>query len=183
MSKGIILFLNGVTSSGKTTLAKAIQKKADINFYALSNDAFQQMISAKFLRQNYWKHLSEAIIQAYHTAKMMSDNGINIIFDGVLLDVDELKPHYEKLMVILQESPLKMIEVFCPLDICRQRNIARGDREINQSDEQHVIMAENIKYDLSVNTSLYSADRCAEIILSALAADLRGIINTRYPTI
>ena len=122
----------------------------------------------KFLRLNYWKYLSEAIIQAYHTTKLMSDNGINVVFDGMLLDIDELKPHYEKLASIFKESPIKMIEVFCPLDICRQRNIARGDREMNQSDEQHRIMVKDIKYDISVDTSLYSPEKCAEIILSQI---------------
>ena len=168
MSKGMILFLNGVTSTGKTTLAKAIQEKANVNFYTFSNDTFQQMISPKFLKQDYCKYLSEAIIQAYHTTKLMSDNGINIVFDGMLLDIEELKPHYKRLKTILKNSPLKMIEVTCPLEICRQRNILRGDREVNQSDEQNNIMAKNIEYDISVDTSIYTPEQCAQIILKTL---------------
>lgn len=165
MPKGIILFLNGVTSSGKTTLAKAIQEKADVNFYTISNDTFQQMVSRKFLMQNYWKYLSEAIMQAYYTARMMSDNGIHILFDGMLLDIAELSPHYERVKMIFKNSPLKLIEVTCPLEICRQRNIQRGDRGIHQSDEQMNIMVKNITYDISVNTSLYTPEQCAEMVL------------------
>jgi len=166
MPKGIILYLNGVTSTGKTTLAKEIQEKADVNFYTLSHDTFQQMISQKFLRQNYWKHLSEAIIQAYQVAKQMSDNGINVIYDGMILETDELKPHYEKIIKIFNGSPLKMIEVYCPLEICKQRNIERGDRGENQSHEQSEIMAKNIIYDFSVDTSVYNAEKCAGIIIN-----------------
>ena len=168
MSKGIVLFLNGVTSTGKTTLAKAIQEKADVNFYAFSNDTFQQMISMKFLQQDYWRYLSEAIIQAYQTAKMMSDNGINVIFDGMLLDIDELRPHYKRLTAIMENTPLKIVEVFCPLEICRQRNIERGDRGVNQSDEQNSIMAKDVRYDIIVDTHQHTPEQCAEIILGQI---------------
>ena len=168
LSKGIVLFLNGLTSAGKTTLAEAIQEKANINFYRLSNDTFQQMVSTKFLQQDYCKYLSEAIIQAYQTAKMMSDNGINVIFDGMILEFNELKPHYERLISIFNNSPLILIEVFCPLEICRQRNILRGDRDENQSDVQLTMMAKGIKYDIAVDTHLYTPEQCAEIILKEI---------------
>jgi len=50
LSQGIILFLNGVTSVGRTILAKAMPQKASINFYTFSNDTFQQMVSPQYLR-------------------------------------------------------------------------------------------------------------------------------------
>ena len=168
MQNGIVIYLNGVTSTGKTTLAKAIQEKADMNFYTFSHDTFQQMISHKFLSRDYWGYLSEAIIQAYKTAKMMSDNGINIIYDGMVLEVDELKPHYEQINKIFSDTPLIMVDVFCPLEICKQRNIERGDRGVNQSVEQSSIMSKNVKHDISVDTSLNSAEECAKIILDKL---------------
>jgi len=51
-----------------------------------------------------------------------------------------------------------------PLELCRKRNVSRGDRYENQSDEQNELMAKNIKYTLSVDTSLYSPVKCADII-------------------
>jgi len=165
MPKGMVLYLNGVTSTGKTTLAKAIQEKANVNFYTFSHDTFQQMISPKFLSENYWKYLSEAIVQAYHTAKLMSDNGINVIYDGMILDTDELKPHYQKIISIFNDSPLRLIEVSCPLEICKQRNTERGDRWENQSYEQSKIMAKGISYDMSVDTSVHSPEESAEIVV------------------
>ncbi|MDE6874244.1 MAG: chloramphenicol phosphotransferase CPT family protein, partial [Lachnospiraceae bacterium] len=56
----------------------------------------------------------------------------------------------------------------CPLDICRKRNIIRGDRYESQSDEQHGLMAENIEYSLRVDTSLCSAAECADMIIKEL---------------
>ena len=75
MDIGRIIFLNGVTSSGKTSIVEALQERDDIFFYVVANDLFQEMIGEKYLRENYWKCLSEVIIMMYHTAKLYSDMG------------------------------------------------------------------------------------------------------------
>ncbi|WP_342351863.1 phosphotransferase-like protein [Paenibacillus aquistagni] len=54
-----MIFLNGVTSSGKTTLVEATQARPKPYFYVVANDLFEQMISEHFLRDNYWEHLNE----------------------------------------------------------------------------------------------------------------------------
>lgn len=75
MEKGRIIFLNGVTSSGKTSIVEALQERDDVFFYVVANDLFQEIVGDKYLRENYWKYLSEAIIMMYHTAKLYSDMG------------------------------------------------------------------------------------------------------------
>ena len=168
MDKGRIIFLNGVTSSGKTSIVEALQKRDDIFFYVVANDFFQEMIGEKYLRENYWKYLSEVIIMMYHTAKLYSDMGKNVLIDGILVERDEISPHYQRLLEILRDNPLDLVEVYCPLDICRKRNIIRGDRYESQSDEQYELLAKNIKYRLRVDTSLYSPSECADIIIKEL---------------
>ena len=168
MEKGHIIFLNGVTSAGKTSIVEALQERDDIFFYVVANDLFQEMVGDKYLRENYWKYLSEVIIMMYHSAKLYSDMGKNILIDGILVEREEITPHYLRLLEILKNNPLDLVEVYCPLDVCRKRNIVRGDRYENQSDEQHKLMAKNIEYTLRVYTSLFSADECAEIIVKKL---------------
>ena len=104
------------------------------------------------------KYLSEVIIMMYHTAKLYSDMGKNILIAGILAEREEITPHYQQLLEILKNNPLDLVEVYCSLDICRERNIMRGDRYESQSDEQHELMAKNIEYTLRVDTSLFSAD-------------------------
>lgn len=168
MDKGRIIFLNGVTSAGKTSIVEAIQERDDVFFYVVANDLFQEMVGDKYLRENYWKYLSEVIIMMYHTAKLYSDMGKNVLIDGILVERDEITPHYQQLVEILKNNPLDLVEVYCPLDICRKRNIIRGDRYESQSDEQHELMAKNIEYRLKVDTSLCSAVECADIIIKEL---------------
>ena len=168
MEKGRIIFLNGVTSAGKTSIVEAIQDCDDVFFHVVANDLFQEMVGEKFLRENYWKYLSEVIIMMYHTAKLFSDMGKNVLIDGILVEREEIRPHYQQLVDILKDNPLDIVEVYCPLDICRKRNMIRGDRYERQSEEQYELMAQNIKYSMRVDTSLYSSTECADMIIKEL---------------
>ena len=168
IKKGKIIFLNGVTSSGKTSIVESLQNQEDIFFYVVANDLFQEMVGENYLRKDYWKYLSEVIIMMYHTAKLYSDMGKNVLIDGILVEREEIKPHYSQLLEILKNNPLDIVEIYCPLDICRQRNIIRGDRYETQSQEQYDLMAENIKYSAKVDTSIYSPEECAKKIIKEL---------------
>ena len=168
MNKGRIIFLNGVTSSGKTSIVDALQEREDVFFYVVANDLFEQMVGDGDLRRDYWKYLSEVIIMMYHTAKLYSDMGKNVLIDGILVEREEIKPHYHQLLEILRDNPLDVVEVYCPPDICRQRNLRRQDRRETQSDEQAERMAKDIRYSLRVDTSIQSPAECADIILRQL---------------
>jgi len=168
MQKGRIIFLNGVTSSGKTSIVDALQEMDEPFFYVVANDLFEQMVGERFLRQDYWKYLSEVIVMMYHTAKLYSDMGKNVLIDGILVEREEIRPHYQRLMDILKDNPLDVVEVYCPLEICRQRNLARGDRYESQSEEQAILMAQNIHYRMRVDTSQNTPEECAESIVREL---------------
>ena len=168
MKKGNIIFLNGVTSSGKTSIVEALQDRTDCYFYVVANDLFQEMVGERFLRDDYWGHLSRVIILMYHTAKLYSDMGHDVLIDGILVERPEIAPHYAQLREILRDNPLSIVEVACPLEVCRARNIARGDRYEQQSEEQAAIMARGIDYALRVETDKLSPEECAEAIVRAL---------------
>ena len=165
MNKGRIIFLNGVTSSGKTSIVEALQNRDDCYFYVVANDLFEQMIGDRFLQEDYWKHLSRVILLMYHTAKLFSDMGHDVLIDGILVEHPEIAPHYQQMMDILADNPLHIVEVACPLDVCRARNIVRGDRYENQSAEQAAIMARNIRYAMTVHTDKNTPEECAEAIV------------------
>jgi len=168
MEKGRIIFLNGVTSAGKTSIVEALQDRDDVFFYVVANDLFQEMVGEKFLRENYWKYLSEVILMMYHTARLYSDMGKHVLIDGILVEREEIKPHYQQLKEIMKDHPLEIVEVYCPLDICRQRNIARGDRYETQSEEQFALMAKDISYRMRVDTSVLTPEQCADKIVEEL---------------
>ena len=168
MEKGRIIYLNGVTSSGKTSIVEALQARRDVFFYVVANDLFQEMVGEEYLKEDYWKYLGEAIIMMYHTAKLFSDMGKNVLIDGILVERDGVAPHYGRMREILKDNPLDIVEVFCPPEICRRRSVERGDRYETQPDEQAELMAKDIRYSLRVDTSRLSPEECAGEILKAL---------------
>ena len=168
MQKGKIVFLNGVTSAGKTSIVDALQSRREVFFYVVANDLFEEMVGEQYLQENYWKYLAEVILMMYHTAKLYSDMGKNVLIDGILVEREEIKPHYQQLMEIMKDNPLDIVEVYCPLDICRQRNLARENRYETQSEEQFELMNQQIAYSLKVDTSVHTPEECADMILRCL---------------
>lgn len=168
MGKGRIIFLNGVTSSGKTSIVEALQAREEVFFWVLANDLFQQTVGDGYLRRDYWKYLGEAIWMMYHTAKLFSDMGKHVLIDGILVERPGIAPHYRRMRELFRENPLDIVEVYCPLETCRQRNLQRGDRYETQSQEQHAVMAKDIAYSMRVDTGKLSSEECADSILSAL---------------
>jgi len=168
MEKGRVIFLNGVTSSGKTSIVEALQARREVFFYVVANDLFEQMIGEEYLREDYWKYLGEVIVLMYHTAKLFSDLGKNVLIDGILVERDGVSPHYARLLDILKDNPLDVVEVYCPPEVCRRRSRERGDRYENQPEEQAALMAEGIRYSMRVDTEKHSPEECADRILRQL---------------
>ena len=168
MQKGKIVYLNGVTSTGKTSIARAMQDSSDEFFYLIGSDILMPMVGKKHRFENYEKYEFEMFIDMYHFAKLLSDMGKNVIIDCVLFETPELKNHHEKMHHILGDNPLLTVEVVCSLEVCRQRNIKRGDRGELQSAEQDKRVDKNVVLDFAVNTEINSSERCAEAILHKL---------------
>jgi len=118
MTKGKIICLNGVSSSGKSTLAKSLQENLTQPYYWMSEDTFTFILPDKFnifkndtpVNEKVWK---QAIINYYHAIKMYSDRGHNVIADGVL-DDDEW---VYILVEILHNNPVLFIHVTCPEEV------------------------------------------------------------------
>ena len=168
MSKGQIIFLNGVTSAGKTSIVEALQDREDVFFYVVANDLFQEMVGERWLRRDYWKELAQVVQLMYRTAKLLSDEGHHVLIDGILVERPQFGGHLRKLLDIMKNNPFDIVEVACPLEVCRARNIVRGDRYETQSEEQAALMARDIPYSLRVETDLHTPETCAEQIVNAL---------------
>ena len=170
MSKGNIICLNGVSSSGKSTLAKVLQENLKEPYYWMSEDAFVFILPDKF---NAFKNdteendaiLGEALYNYYHTVKLYSDRGSNIIIDTVLDDEDWV----DYVLEVLQDNPVLFVHVTCPKEELIKRELARGDRAIGLAVEQlgYLSPKEQI-YDIVVDTHVNTAEECANKIIALL---------------
>ncbi|MBE4909615.1 AAA family ATPase [Bacillus luteolus] len=168
MNKGKIIYLNGVSSSGKTSLSKELIKLLP-NYFHFSLDDFDYIIEKMEDRQNE-RLIPIATEVFYHqTIKMFSDKGVNLIIDDVLHDNVSLKSATET----LQDYPVLFVGVQCPLEELERRERERGDRTVGQAKIQLNFVHQNGEmYDVEVNTFNEKLEVCAVRIVEAVNQEL-----------
>ena len=166
--KGKIIFFNGASSTGKTTLAHALQAKLDEVYYHISVDNFINMMDEKKVESNFLARISEAMSIMHHTVKLFSDRGLNVIVDHVLMDIPELAFATTECVNLLHDNPVLFIRVDCDLEELERREKERGDREPGQARGQLDHMHGHQTYDLQINTARQTTDQCTQEIMRML---------------
>lgn len=175
-----IVLLNGISSAGKSTLAKALQDIAGEPFLHVEMDVFLGMMPRRYANHSdAFAFLPQAsaipevaVVTGPYGASLMrgmrrsivalAAEGLSIIVDDVVLDGDI--SDYRELSFGFD---LIVIGVKCDLQIAEDRERQRGDRDIGLARWQHPRVHEGIDYDLVVDTSLSSPLQCAEAIRAA----------------
>lgn len=163
---GNIIFLNGLTSSGKTSIINELVARKTNMFFVLGFDLFEETIPE--WAADVDAYYANAIIAMYCAARSFSQQGQDVIIDGLVMNISGLNEHYKTLKEIFKGYPLKMVKIHCPLEICRQRNIARGDRNENQSLRQEKIAEKNIEYEFSIDSGIHTVKECADLLLAKI---------------
>jgi len=125
---GSIVVLNGTSSSGKTSLAKALQAVAPEQYLHVQLNAYRDMEPVGYFsreRSEAWPMRVAALCRAMHSTVIeFSGHGQNVIFDHVM---SSDAWHY--LLEDFQDQRLFLIRVHCDVEELLRREQARGDRE------------------------------------------------------
>lgn len=176
MNKGVIIVLNGVSSSGKSALAKELTKLIP-DFFAFSIDDYDYIIEQMEEREAQRLIPVETEYFYYKNAAMFSDRGVNLILDQILHDSLTSQNFYD----ILNGYPVLFIGVHCPDEELKLREQQRGDRRIGQAISQLGFVHQCEIYDVEVNTFTHNISECAQSIVNRLksGSPLIGFINSR----
>jgi chloramphenicol 3-O phosphotransferase len=168
VTPGKIIILNGTSSSGKTSIVRALQEILDEPFLDAGIDKFIWMLPRRYLDQPLWDQVLGRATEAgpvghrlmsgmHQTIAALSRAGNNVVADHVLVERQWL----EECARLFSELPALFVGVRCPLAVLEQREAARKDRTLGQARAQfHLVHAHGI-YDLEVDTSASSAEACA----------------------
>ncbi len=167
-NKGNIIILNGVSSSGKTTISKALQKGIDEHYFWVANDSFCEMCSETHWRQDWVVAINLALKALAYSVKQMSDLGINIIVDQVFLNNESQNRILHEFVTILYNYPILFVRVDSSLEDLRKREVERGNRRIGQAESQLDIVHNHELYDIVINTSTTGLDENIELLKSAI---------------
>jgi chloramphenicol 3-O phosphotransferase len=182
MNKGNIIWLNGVSSSGKTTLSRMLQQKFDEPYFWLSHDTFHDMNPRKLFDIDFLEFEYQSAISLAHTAKVFSDLGRNVIADSVFVEEATVqKPETIKETIsLLCDYPVLFVHVVCNKEELALREIRRGDRHLGQALAQLNDLIPKDEYDFTVNTSLNSIEECADLIIQQVAINSKQSFKRLY---
>lgn len=165
---GTIIVLNGTSSSGKTSLVRALQELLDEPFLDAGLDRFLWMLPSRYLRPPLWDEVLGRATEAgpaghqlvsgmHHTIASLSRAGCNVIADHVLVEPRWL----QECAALLSDLPAYLVGVHCPLAILEERERQRKDRTLGQARAQFGRVHAHGLYDVEVDTSLLSPEACA----------------------
>lgn len=187
-----IIYLNGCSSAGKSSIAKAIQKLAPTPWLHIGLDTFIGMLPEQYIgfgpkaTEGYYtfemvhNHRGSCIHVAtellgesffgHHIPKiigMMADLGHDIIIDEVIFSKAQLDTY----LGTLNNHSVYCVKVDCAYETLIEREKSRGDRAIGLANDQYDrLNSYEYPYDLIINTTHISAEVCAETLLFALAS-------------
>jgi chloramphenicol 3-O phosphotransferase len=171
MKNGHVIFLNGTSSSGKTTIAKALQEKLTEPYMYVSIDNYFHMYPERFLRPAsqesaiVLERLIPAVVSGLHrSVAALAQAGNNVLVDHLLQDDGSLEECVENWVGL----DVLFVGVKCPLKIAEQREKKRGDRTIGAARSQFERIHAHDLYDLEIDTSRLNVDECVTRIIELI---------------
>lgn len=179
-----IIILNGTSSAGKSTLAKALQAQFDTPYLHAGIDNYIFMLPKKYLNPPLWDaifhyvYTPEGVIDAietgemgqklisamHHSVKALADAGFNVIVDHVILD----RMWLPEMAQLFSAHRTWLVGVLCPLVVVEQREKERKDRTLGQARAQYDVVHAHVGYDYEVDTSLVTPEEAAEQIAAQM---------------
>lgn len=177
MSPGTIIFLNGTTSSGKSSILGQLQRLLEQPFLEAGIDKFIFMLPERYLDFPAWNEVLGHAAYAgplghtlfsgmHHAIAAMARAGNHILADHALVE----PAWVAECALLFADLPAYLIGVRCESEILAARELARGDRLPGQAAKQYERVHAHATYDYEVDTSYTSALDCAQMILRFLAS-------------
>jgi chloramphenicol 3-O phosphotransferase len=177
-----VIFLNGVTSSGKSSLAKALQETLPGLWLVTGIDAAIRMAPLRLhhhqdgfyfdkdedgdVRLNFGVE-GKALLAAHRQAVVaMAQSGVNLILDEVLATPDMRALWLDA----LTDCKAWFVGVHCDLDELERREIARGDRRQGQARGQFKHVHNHMTYDFELDTTRVLTQALCDIVVQKLAS-------------
>lgn len=184
-----LIYINGPSSSGKTTLAQALQKELDDPFLHIGIDRIIGMMPDKVndwtggtATEGFsWKAAIDETghpiqeIQAGPFAHKMVQTLIAMVVTlaqmGHYVIIDDVafgKEHVDMWREALKDYPVLWIGLSAPIHVLESREKYRWNRMIGSSRAQYSKVHTNVRYDLEFDTNKDSLETIVQIIKETL---------------
>ena len=177
-----LVVLNGISSSGKTSLADALREELPQPWFRLGIDDILRL-SAALVRPELYPSMESAtsLIQGAHRAFAAIARAGNL----AVLDVVLITPFLaEDLDEALGDLPMLVVGLDCPVDVAEERQRGRG-REVGVATAQAATVFEHVAPDLVLDTSTLTTKECVAAVREALTAGRHrvGLMGPPLPAV
>ena len=181
----MIIFLNGVSSSGKSSIARSLQDAWRTPILHIGVDRFIDLMPARFCGDGEAAHYGLQFVltdtQAGPVVEIHQGAYAKKLFLGMVggigalaraetdMSVDDVLFGDTLLREYIRELSgqiVYFVAVHCPLEVIECRERERGDRFINSAKAQFpLVHGPTRSYDLELDTSVYTPDQLAALIM------------------
>ena len=149
---GKIILLNGASSSGKSSIARALQGITDEPFWHFSIDHLRDagvLPLERFRRGEFrWLAHRAAFFDGFHRSlPALAGAGNNLIVEHIV----ETPAWMRQIVELLEGFDIFFVGVHCPLDELERREVARGDRPIGDARRDFETIHGHAIYDLELD--------------------------------
>jgi len=176
---GKIMLLQGPSSAGKSTLASALQLILDDYWLQLGADDVSAMQpgcqppgwwepSTEERPHPSWRpevRLERWLARYWASLATIARTGDNVIAAGGWLRTEWLV----QAAYAFDGIDAICVGVYCPLEECERREIARGDRGVGYARSQFDVIFEHAPFDIDVDTFAMSIQEAADHIKASLS--------------
>jgi len=168
MSDARIILLHGASSSGKSTLARALQARIELPFWTISIDHLRDagvLPSARIASGEFrWREMRPAFFSGFHRSlRAYAEAGNNLIVEHIL----DTTGWHEELTGLLEPFDLFFSGVHAALPDLVRREAARGDRPDGSAEHDFHNLHQGFSYDLEVSSCTRTVDENVSIVLDA----------------
>lgn len=168
----MLVYLNGTSSCGKTSVAKVLQKLRQEPYFYFSIDTLLSSLAEEDLqaimgKRVYRQKLNwEAIFEGYFASlAALANSGNNVIADCPVYS-EGLANYFSKHLGLINKK--LVIKIDCPLSVLEDRERARGDRAIGVAKGQFDGIHSHLSFDLEVDSNKQTPWEIASIISEAI---------------
>lgn len=159
--RGLIIFLNGASSSGKSSIAAELRRILDRSHFHMPVDAFHAMRSDQDIPPERLQAEVDRTAMGFHRAVAgMAASGNDVVVDHVLSRRWRLLDCLD----LFTPEDVVLVGVHCPLRELERREQARGDRTPGLAAAQFGQVHAHGVYDVECDTGASSPLECARKI-------------------
>jgi chloramphenicol 3-O phosphotransferase len=147
-----VIFLHGASSSGKSTLARALQGRLDEPFWHYSIGHLRDsgvLPSARIHHGEFsWRLMRASFFDGFHrSVAAFADAGNNLILEHIL----DTPGWAEQLARLLAPHELLLVGLHCSVEELNRREKARGNRQPGSAEADYQSIHRGLAYDLELD--------------------------------